>query len=93
MRVLGWIAAGLAVVLVVASIGAYLKFRSVWDSIKRVSIAGLGPQPPKLTSATNILVIGSDSPGRPEQEVRRRMSPASAPTRSWSCTSRRANRA
>ncbi len=61
IRVLAWIAAGLAVVLVLGSLGAYLKFRSVWDSIKRVSIAGLGPQPPKLTSATNILVIGSDS--------------------------------
>ena len=68
MRVLGWIAAGLAVVLVVASIGAYLKFRSVWDSIKRVSIAGLGPQPPKLTSATNILVIGSDSRAGPNRK-------------------------
>jgi LCP family protein required for cell wall assembly len=61
MRVFGWIAAGLAVVLVVASIAAYLKFRSVWDSIRRVSIVGLGPQPPKLTDATNILVIGSDT--------------------------------
>jgi LCP family protein required for cell wall assembly len=61
MRVFAWIAGGLAVVLVIASIAAYLKFRSVWDSIGRVSIAGLGPQPPKLTDATNILVIGSDT--------------------------------
>jgi LCP family protein required for cell wall assembly len=68
LRVLGWIAAGLAVVLVVASLSAYLKFRSVWDSIKRVSIAGLGPQPPKLTSATNILVIGSDSRAGPNRK-------------------------
>ena len=68
MRVLGWVAAGLAVVLVVASIGAYLKFRSVWDSIKRVSIVGLGPQPPKLTSATNILVIGSDTRACPNRK-------------------------
>src|SRR6266436_8100372 len=59
-RVLGWIAAGLAVVLVVASLAAYLKFRAVWDSIRRVSAAGLGPQPQKLTNALNILVIGSD---------------------------------
>ncbi len=68
MRVLGWIAAGLAIVLVVTSIGAYLKFRSVWDSITRVSVAGLGPQPPKLTSATNILVIGSDSRAGPNKK-------------------------
>src|ERR1700722_20463764 len=66
-RVLAWTAAGLAVVIVVASIGAYLKFRSVWDSIKRVSIARLGTQPPKLTSATNILVIGSDSRAGPNR--------------------------
>jgi LCP family protein required for cell wall assembly len=65
--VLGWIAAGLAVVLVVASLAAYLKFRSVWDSIRRVSVAGLGPQPPKLTNALNILVIGSDSRAGPNR--------------------------
>ncbi len=67
MRVLGWIAAGLAVVLVVASLAAYLKFRAVWDSIRRVSVAGLGPQPPKLTNALNILVVGSDSRAGPNR--------------------------
>jgi LCP family protein required for cell wall assembly len=66
--VLGWIAAGLAVVLVVASVAAYLKFRSVWDSITRVSVSGLGPQPPELTHAMNILVIGSDSRAGPNQK-------------------------
>jgi LCP family protein required for cell wall assembly len=66
--VFAWIAAGLAVVLVVVSIGAYLEFRSVWDSIRRVSISGLGPQPPKLTSATNVLVIGSDSRAGPNEK-------------------------
>ena len=65
LRVLAWVAAGLALVLVVAALAAYLKFRSVWDSIRRVSVAGLGPQPPKLTNALNILVIGSDSRAGP----------------------------
>ncbi|HUD80072.1 MAG TPA: LCP family protein [Streptosporangiaceae bacterium] len=60
-RVFGWVAAALALVLVVASLSAYLKFRSVWDSIHRVTVTGLGPQPPKFTSAMNILLIGSDS--------------------------------
>jgi LCP family protein required for cell wall assembly len=60
-RVFRWTAAVLAVGLVLASLTAYLKFRSVWDSIKRVSVTGLGPQPPKFTNAMNILVIGSDS--------------------------------
>jgi LCP family protein required for cell wall assembly len=66
--VLGWIAAGLAVILVITSLAAYLKFRSVWDSITRVSVSGLGPQPPELTRAMNILVIGSDSRAGPNQK-------------------------
>ncbi len=67
MRVLGWIAAGLALVLVVGSVTAYLKFRSVWDSIQRVSVSGLGRQPPKLTNALNVLLIGSDSRAGPNR--------------------------
>ena len=61
MRVLGWLAAALAICLVVASIAAYLKFRSVWDSIKRVHVTDLGPQPVKFTTALNILLVGSDT--------------------------------
>jgi LCP family protein required for cell wall assembly len=60
-RVLAWLAAGLAVCLVAVSIAAYLKFRSVWDSINRVQVTGLGKRPPKFTTAMNILVIGSDT--------------------------------
>jgi LCP family protein required for cell wall assembly len=67
MRVLAWVAAGLAIVLVAASLAAYLKFRAIWDSIQRVSVAGLGVQPPKLTSALNVLVIGSDSRAGPNR--------------------------
>lgn len=51
----------MAVVLVVASLAAYLKFRSVWESIRRVPVTDLGRQPPKLTNAMNILLIGSDT--------------------------------
>jgi len=67
-RVLRWIAAGLAVALVVASLTAYLAYRSVWDSITRISVGELGPQPRKFNSATNILLIGSDSRAGPNQK-------------------------
>lgn len=61
LRVFRWVAAALAITLVVTSLAAYLMFRSVWDSILRVDVTGLGQRPPKLTNATNILVIGSDT--------------------------------
>jgi LCP family protein required for cell wall assembly len=60
-RVFRWIAVASAVCLVLVSLTAYLKFRSVWDSIRRVDLSGLGPQPAKFTDATNILLIGSDT--------------------------------
>ena len=65
---LGWVAVALALCLVVGSLAAYLKFRSVWDSITRIDVTGLGQQPPKFTSATNILVIGSDSRAGPNRK-------------------------
>jgi LCP family protein required for cell wall assembly len=55
------IAVGLAICLVAVSVAGYLTFRSVWDSITRVPLYGLGAAPPKLTSAMNVLVIGSDT--------------------------------
>jgi LCP family protein required for cell wall assembly len=60
-RVIRWLAVASAVCLVLVSVTAYLKFRSVWDSIDRIRLGGLGPQPTKFTDATNILLIGSDS--------------------------------
>lgn len=61
MRVFRWIAVGLAVCLVLISTAAYLAFRSVWDSITRVSVDGLGPAPGNPAGGMNILLIGSDS--------------------------------
>jgi LCP family protein required for cell wall assembly len=60
------VAAGLSVavvlVIVAAVLGVYLEYRSDWDSIKRIDVAGIvGPQPPKLNNAENILLIGSDT--------------------------------
>lgn len=57
-------AAILATVLVVStSLVAYAKYRTVYTSIKRVSVssAELGKHRPPYTAALNILVIGSDS--------------------------------
>jgi LCP family protein required for cell wall assembly len=59
------------IVLVAASLTAYFRYRSVWNSIHRVDITGLGTQPPQDAGGLNILLIGSDtimimhlSPGR-----------------------------
>ena len=61
-RVAAWTSIGLAAVLVVATLAAYVKYRSYWDSIKRVDVTGLiGSQPPKYNNAENILVLGSDT--------------------------------
>jgi LCP family protein required for cell wall assembly len=61
-RVAAWTSIGLTAVLVVAALAAYAKYRSFWDSIKRVDVTGLiGSQPPKYNNAENILVIGSDT--------------------------------
>ncbi len=60
-RVLGTLAVALAVCLVAVSLTAYLTYRSVWDSIRRIQVSGLGTRPPQFTTAMNILLIGSDS--------------------------------
>jgi LCP family protein required for cell wall assembly len=61
-RIAAWTSIGVTAVLVLAVLTAYVKYRSIWDSIKRIDVAGLiGDQPPKLNNAENILVIGSDT--------------------------------
>ena len=57
----GWLAAILVGVLVAAALGAYVKYRTVWDSIKRVDATSLGKQPPKFNNAENIMLLGSDT--------------------------------
>jgi LCP family protein required for cell wall assembly len=61
MLISGWLAAVLVGVLVIAALGAYVKYRTVWDSIKRVDVTSLGKQPPKFNNAENILLLGSDT--------------------------------
>jgi LCP family protein required for cell wall assembly len=61
MHLAAWTSIAVVSVLVVAALGAYIKFRSVWDSIDRVTVTDLGKRPPKLNNALNLLLIGSDS--------------------------------
>jgi LCP family protein required for cell wall assembly len=58
------VAAILATIIVVStSLVAYARYRTVYSSIKRVSVssAELGKHRPPYTAALNILIIGSDS--------------------------------
>jgi LCP family protein required for cell wall assembly len=61
--ILGWIAAGLVVVLVITVTGGYLVYRHLNGNITHYDAAGqeLIKRPPKLTKAQNILLIGSDT--------------------------------
>jgi LCP family protein required for cell wall assembly len=61
-RLAAWMSIGLTAVLVLAVLAAYVKYRSIWDSIRRVDVSGLiGNEPRKLNNAENILVLGSDT--------------------------------
>jgi len=61
-RIAAWTSVALVGVLVAGSLVLYAKYRSFWDSIRRVDVAGLlGAQPPKYTNAENILLLGSDT--------------------------------
>ena len=60
-RALGVLAVVVAIALVAVSLTAYLKYRSIWDSIARIQVVGLGHRPPPLNPAMNVLVIGSDT--------------------------------
>lgn len=61
--ILGSLAVFVAVVTMAGSLAAYIEYRSVWDGINRVNVAGdlIGQRPPPDPHALNILVIGSDT--------------------------------
>src|ERR1700722_1108099 len=60
---LGGLATLLALVLVGASLGVYVKYREVWDSINKVDVSAdlHGKRPPADPNAINLLLIGSDT--------------------------------
>jgi LCP family protein required for cell wall assembly len=61
-RIAAWTSVVVVGAMVAGTLVAYAKYRSIWDSIKRIDVAGLvGNQPPKLNNAENILLIGSDT--------------------------------
>ncbi len=60
-RIAAWVSVSLTFVLVAAALGAYVEYRTVVDSVHRVTITGLGHRPPKYNNALNILLMGSDS--------------------------------
>jgi LCP family protein required for cell wall assembly len=63
-HVLRWIAVGAVVIVAAGTLGAYLKYRAVYDSITRVTVpsSALGHRPPVYsTKSLNILVYGDDN--------------------------------
>jgi LCP family protein required for cell wall assembly len=60
-RLLGWVAAVVAVVLVGGALTAYAVYRDVFGKIHQVTVTGLGHRPRGYNHALNILVIGSDT--------------------------------
>lgn len=61
--VAAWVSSVVVAALVVGSLAVYLKYRAVWDSIRRVDVtqSELGRRPPQYTSALNLLVFASGS--------------------------------
>lgn len=63
-HVLRWVAVGAVVIVAAGTLGAYLKYRAVYDSITRVTVpsTALGHRPPVYsTDSLNILVYGNDN--------------------------------
>src|SRR6516164_1711892 len=63
-HVLRWVAVGAVVIVAAGTLGAYLKYRAVYDSITRVTVpsTALGHRPPVYsTDSQNILVYGDDN--------------------------------
>ena len=62
-RVLGWGCVAVAVIVTVALLDAYWKYRTVWTSIHHVPVpaTALGKRPPQYTNALNLLVFASGS--------------------------------
>jgi LCP family protein required for cell wall assembly len=61
--ILKWASLVTTIVLVAATLAAYVAYRDVVDGIKQENVSNLlgKNRPPQYTSAVNILVIGSDS--------------------------------
>ena len=63
-HILRWVAVAAVVIVAAGTLGAYLKYRAVYDSITRVTVpsTALGHRPPVYsTNSENILVYGNDN--------------------------------
>jgi len=63
-HVLRWVAVAAVVIVSAGTLGVYLKYRAIYDSITRVTVpsTALGHRPPVYsTNSLNILVYGDDS--------------------------------
>jgi LCP family protein required for cell wall assembly len=60
-KIIQWTSVVAVCVLVIGFLAGYLKYRSVWDSIHRVDVTGLGRRPPQYNNALNLLVFASGS--------------------------------
>jgi LCP family protein required for cell wall assembly len=63
-HVLRWVAVAAVVIVAAGTLGVYLKYRAVYNSITRVTVPGtaLGHRPPVYsTNSQNILVYGDDT--------------------------------
>lgn len=59
-KIISWSAIVVVAAVVAGSLTAYVNYRKVYDSIRHVTVTGLGKRPPKYTNALNILVFGTD---------------------------------
>ncbi len=59
-KILAWTSVVVAAIVVAGSLTAYVKVRTVLDSIHHTTLTDLGKRPPKYTNALNLLVFGTD---------------------------------
>ncbi len=77
----------MTVVVTAALLGLYFTVRAKLDSIHHIAMADTHHRPPSYNNALNILLLGSDSRSGHNAAIAGK-SAATAPTRSWSLTSR-----
>ena len=58
-KIAAWTSVVVVAGLVTGVLAAYVKYREVWGSIRRVAVTDLGKRPPQYTSAVNLLVFAS----------------------------------
>lgn len=60
-RILGWVAVGASVALVIAAVGVFIAIRVQLSGINHIKQIDVAHRPQKYTDAINILLLGSDT--------------------------------